>query len=64
MTAVRWTETAAGDLESIREYIRRGGTEIAGLQLYNGALDDESSAYAHKVLAEKQRLRSLIRRGA
>ena len=48
----------------LREYIRRGGTEIAGLQLYNGALDDESSAYAHKVLAEKQRLRSLIRRGA
>jgi soluble lytic murein transglycosylase-like protein len=47
----------------LREYIRRGGTEIAGLQLYNGALDDESSAYAHKVLAEKQRLRSLIRMG-
>jgi len=48
----------------LREYIRRGGTEIAGLQLYNGALDDESTAYAHKVLAEKQRLRSLIRRRA
>jgi len=48
----------------LRDYIRRGGTEIAGLQLYNGSLDDESSAYAHKVLAEKQRLRSLIRRGA
>ncbi|HTS21183.1 MAG TPA: transglycosylase SLT domain-containing protein [Casimicrobiaceae bacterium] len=48
----------------LREYIRRGGTEIAGLQLYNGALDDETSAYAHKVLAEKQRLKSMLRRGA
>ena len=48
----------------LREYIRRGGTEEAGLQLYNGALDDETSAYAHKVLAEKQRLKSLIRHGA
>ena len=48
----------------LREYIRRAGTEEAGLQLYNGSLDDESSAYAHKVLAEKQRLKSLIRRGA
>ncbi len=48
----------------LKEYIRRGGTEIAGLQLYNGALDDETSAYAHKVLAEKQRLKSMIRRGA
>jgi len=48
----------------LRDYIRRGGTEIAGLQLYNGSLDDETSAYAHRVLAEKQRLRSLIRRGA
>ena len=48
----------------LRDSIRRGGTEVAGLQLYNGNLDDETTAYAHKVLAEKQRLRSLIRRGA
>jgi soluble lytic murein transglycosylase-like protein len=48
----------------LREYIRRAGTEEAGLQLYNGANDDESNTYAHKVLAEKQRLKSLIRRGA
>jgi soluble lytic murein transglycosylase-like protein len=48
----------------LRDYIRRGGNEMAGLQLYNGALDDEDSTYAHKVLAEKQRLRSVIRRGA
>ena len=49
---------------ALKEYIRRGGTETAGLQLYNGALDDESSAYAHKVLLEKQRLQSVIRRGS
>jgi soluble lytic murein transglycosylase-like protein len=48
----------------LREYIRRAGTEEAGLQLYNGSLDDETSTYAHKVLAEKQRLKWLIRHGA
>jgi len=47
----------------LKEYIRRGGTELAGLQLYNGSFDDESNAYAHKVLLEKQRLQSVIRRG-
>jgi soluble lytic murein transglycosylase-like protein len=49
---------------ALREYIRRGGTEIAGLQLYNGSFDDDSNAYAHKVLLEKQRLQSVIRRGS
>jgi len=48
----------------LREYIRRAGTEEAGLQLYNGANDDDSNAYAHRVLAEKQRLKLLIRHGA
>jgi soluble lytic murein transglycosylase-like protein len=48
----------------LRDYIHRAGTEIAGLQLYNGALDDETSAYAHRVLAEKQRLKSMIGHGA
>lgn len=48
----------------LREYIRRGGTETAGLQLYNGAADDDSNAYAHKVLFEKQRLQAAIRRGS
>lgn len=48
----------------LKDYIRRGGTEIAGLQLYNGALDDETSAYAHRVLAVKQRLKSMIGPGA
>jgi soluble lytic murein transglycosylase-like protein len=46
----------------LKEYIRRGGTEIAGLQLYNGASDDPSNAYANRVLGEKQRLRDAVRR--
>jgi soluble lytic murein transglycosylase-like protein len=45
----------------LKEYIRRGGTEIAGLQLYNGAASDASNAYATKVLGEKQRLQQAIR---
>jgi len=46
----------------LKEYIKRGGTEIAGLQLYNGASDDTSNAYAGRVLGEKQRLRDAVRR--
>ena len=46
----------------LKEYIKRGGTEIAGLQLYNGASDDETNAYAERVLGEKQRLKDAIRR--
>ena len=46
----------------LKEYIKRGGTEIAGLQLYNGNIDDESNAYAGRVLGEKQRLKEAIRR--
>jgi soluble lytic murein transglycosylase-like protein len=46
----------------LKEYIRRGGTEVAGLQLYNGASDDPSNAYANRVLGEKQRLRDAVRR--
>ena len=29
---------------------------MEGLQLYNGSVDDETTAYANKVLGEKQRL--------
>jgi soluble lytic murein transglycosylase-like protein len=46
----------------LKEYIRRGGTEVAGLQLYNGAAGDASNAYAVKVHGEKQRLQQAIRR--
>ena len=46
----------------LKEYIRRGGTEVAGLQLYNGASDDSSNAYANRVLGEKQRLKDAVRR--
>jgi len=46
----------------LREYIRRGGTEAAGLQIYNGAAADTSNAYALRVLAEKQRLQQAIQR--
>jgi soluble lytic murein transglycosylase-like protein len=48
----------------LRDYIRRGGTEMAGLQLYNGAVDDDTNAYAHRVLFEKQRLQAVLRRGS
>ena len=46
----------------LKEYIRRGGTEVAGLQLYNGAAGDTSSGYASKVLAERGRLQDAVRR--
>jgi soluble lytic murein transglycosylase-like protein len=46
----------------LKEYIRRGGTEVAGLQLYNGASADATNAYAVKVLGEKQRLQQAIAR--
>ena len=40
----------------LKEYIRQGGTEVAGLQLYNGASADANNGYANKVLSERQRL--------
>ena len=46
----------------LKEYIVRGGTETAGLQLYNGSADDASNNYANKVIAERQRLQAAIRR--
>jgi soluble lytic murein transglycosylase-like protein len=67
---------AAGDGESVldprtnielgarvlKAYIRQGGTEVAGLQLYNGASADTSNGYANKVLGERARLQELVRR--
>jgi soluble lytic murein transglycosylase-like protein len=46
----------------LREYIVRGGSEAAGLQLYNGASGDASNAYANRVLAERARLQVAVRR--
>jgi soluble lytic murein transglycosylase-like protein len=46
----------------LKEYIRRGGTEVAGLQLYNGSASDPTYAYADKVMAERQKLNDAIRR--
>jgi len=43
----------------LREYTRRFGDLEAALQMYNGALDEPTSAYANKVFAEKARLEAL-----
>src|SRR5437867_3457514 len=45
----------------LKEYIRRGGTDVAGLQLYNGASAAAGNGYANKVLGERQRLREALR---
>jgi soluble lytic murein transglycosylase-like protein len=45
----------------LKEYIGRGGNELAGLQLYNGAPSDASFAYANRVLGEKQWLQDAVR---
>ena len=46
----------------LKDYIRRGGTEVAGLQIYNGSTTDASNAYAVKVLGEKQKLQQAFQR--
>ncbi len=48
--------------QALKEYIVRGGTEAAGLQLYNGAPGDTSNTYATKVTAERERLQDAMRR--
>lgn len=49
-------------VQALKEYILRGGTEAAGLQLYNGASGDSSNAYSNRVLAERERLQGIIGR--
>ena len=44
----------------LKDAIRRGGSDAAGLQLYNGAFDDETRAYANRVLAEQRRLEGAL----
>ena len=46
---------------ALKQYIRRAGGLVEGLQLYNGASEDETTAYANKVLGEKQRLMTATR---
>jgi soluble lytic murein transglycosylase-like protein len=46
----------------LREYIVRAGGEAAGLQMYNGAADDPSNAYANRVFAERARLQQAVAR--
>ena len=46
----------------LKDYIKSGGTEVAGLQRYNGSTSDGSNAYAAKVLGEKQRLQEAVQR--
>lgn len=46
----------------LRDAIRRGGGETAGLQLYNGSPDDETRAYANRVLTERRRLEEAMPR--
>lgn len=46
----------------LKESIRRGGSDEAGLQLYNGAADDETRAYANRVLTERRRLEEALPR--
>jgi soluble lytic murein transglycosylase-like protein len=44
----------------LREYLSRAGDMQAGLQMYNGALDEPTARYAGKVLAEKARLQLFL----
>ena len=46
----------------LQEYIQRGGSLEAGLQLYNGASNDPASLYAQKVLGERDRLQLVLPR--
>jgi soluble lytic murein transglycosylase-like protein len=45
----------------LQEYVHRTGTLEAGLQFYNGAWRDNSAQYAHKVMAERDRLEQVLR---
>jgi soluble lytic murein transglycosylase-like protein len=46
----------------LKDSIRRGGGEVAGLQLYNGSFDDESRAYSNRVQVERRRLEEALPR--
>ena len=46
----------------LREYLRRFGETVTALQMYAGAMDEPNADYANKVLAERSRLQSILRR--
>ncbi|MCC6194524.1 MAG: transglycosylase SLT domain-containing protein, partial [Burkholderiales bacterium] len=46
----------------LKDSIQRGGSDAAGLQLYNGAFEDETQAYANRVLTERRRLEGALPR--
>ena len=47
----------------LKDSIRRGGTDVAaGLQFYNGAVDDDTRAYANRVLDEQKRIERALPR--
>ena len=45
----------------LREYMRRMGETETALQMYAGAMDEPTSGYAFKVLAERSRLEQILR---
>jgi soluble lytic murein transglycosylase-like protein len=45
----------------LREYLRRVGETETALQMYAGAIDEPTSGYAFKVLAERARLEQMIK---
>ena len=45
----------------LQEYVYRTGTLVAGLQQYNGANRDANAYYAHRVMAERERLEQVVR---
>jgi hypothetical protein len=45
----------------LQEYVYRTGTLEGGLQFYNGAFWDGSAQYAQKVMAERERLETVMR---
>ena len=46
----------------LREYLRRFGQTVTALQQYAGAMDEPNTEYANKVLTERSRLQSIVRR--
>jgi len=45
----------------LREYLRRVGETETALQMYAGAIDEPTSGYAFKVLAERARLQQMLK---